>query len=141
MSFYDHNLPIFLNILIFTLSLFIALINFNKINKKSPSVTNSKTDDRDIVKIQAAAPIPGLDNMPMLLYNFNRSAKTFIHYDKDDELQGYLKIRQKIMSQGSGGALSTGGKKAYFYSRIMKRKGQQDLISIDVSDLAPTQNW
>ena len=119
-----------------------ALINFND-NKKNKSKKggNSAGDGRDIVKIQVAAPLPGTDNTPMLLYNVDRSAKTFIHDDDDDDNKGYEKIKQMIDAHGVSGALRGGGTKAYFYSRITRRQGEQDLISIDVSELAPAQKW
>jgi hypothetical protein len=82
-----------------------------------------------------------MSNTPMLVYNLDRSAKTFIHDDDDDENKGYEKIKSMIGSHGVSGALSDGGTKAYFYSRITRRKGEQDLISIDVSELAPPQKW
>lgn len=77
----------------------------------------------------------------MLLYNFDRSARTFIHYDDNDDNKGYEKIKGMITSHGSGGALKDGGTKAYFYSLITRRRGEKDLISIDISELAQTQKW
>ena len=77
----------------------------------------------------------------MLLYNADRSAKTFIHDDKDDENRGYEKIKQMINTHGVSGALSGGGTKAYFYSHITRRQGEQDLVSIDISQLATPQKW
>jgi hypothetical protein len=103
-------------------------------------------DGRDIVKIQVAAPLPGMEDvkMPMLLYNADRSAKTFIHPDDHDcgEEGGYTKIRNIIVEQGQKGVLRDGGMKAYFYCRISRRPDEQDIVSIDVTTgLAPTQNW
>lgn len=123
-----------------------ALINFNDnrngTRRKVTNGANLESDDRDIVKIQVAAPLPGMDNStPMLLYNLDRSAKTFIHDDHDDENKGYSKIKKMIETYGVSGALAGGGTKAYFYSRITRRKGEIDLISIDVTELAPSQNW
>lgn len=124
-----------------------ALINFNDNNKKKKADKLSKkggsnsADGRDIVKIQVAAPLPGMDNTPMLLYNADRSAKTFIHDDKDDENRGYEKIKTLINTHGVSGALSGGGTKAYFYSHITRRQGEQDLVSIDISQLAAPQKW
>ncbi len=85
--------------------------------------------------------MPGMENSPMLLYNIDRTARTFIHDDVDDENKGYNKIKQMVNTHGVGGALKGGGSKAYFYSRITRREGDQDLISIDVSELAPAQKW
>lgn len=110
-------------------------------------------DKRDIVKIQVAAPLPGMENVkvPMLLYNKDRSAKTFIHPDDDDNVNessgggavgGYDKIRNLILEQGQQGVLSGGGTKAYFYCRITRIPGEHDIVSIDVTTgLAPVQSW
>mmetsp|Transcript_15069 Transcript_15069/g.22783 ORF Transcript_15069/g.22783 Transcript_15069/m.22783 type:complete len:356 (-) Transcript_15069:1970-3037(-) len=117
-----------------------ALINFND-NKKKKS-RKGAGDGREIVKIQVAAPFPGMGNTPMLLYNIDRTARTFIHDDDNDDNRGYEKIKQMINAHGVSGALKSGGTKAYFYSRITRREGeQQDLISIDISELAPAQKW
>jgi hypothetical protein len=124
-----------------------ALINFNDNNRNGSKrkVTNGgnlDSDNREIVKIQVAAPLQGMDNnTPMLLYNLDRSAKTFIHDDHDDENKGYSKIKKMIDTHGVSGVLGGGGTKAYFYSRITRRKGEKNLISIDVTELAPVQNW
>jgi len=130
-----------------------ALINFNdntqkssgkkKKNKKhgTPTKTVEGENKREIVKIQYAAPIPGHDEkLPMLLYNADRSMKTFIHPGDED---GYDHIKDIIMTDGSKGALAGGGTKAYFYGRVTRRKRhEQDIISIDVSSgLAPQQTW
>ena len=81
-----------------------ALINFNdkNANKKDGKTKKgggNSSDGRDIVKIQVAAALPGMDNTPMLLYNFDRSAKTFIHHDNDDGSQGYEKIKEMIFAR------------------------------------------
>ena len=120
---------------------FTALINFNNTKKKKSKKGDGKGDGREIIKIQVAAPVPGMGNTVMLLYNADRTARTFIHYDEGDDNRGYDKIKQMINTHGEGGALKNGGSKAYFYSRITRREGEQDLISIDVSDLAPAQKW
>jgi hypothetical protein len=121
-----------------------ALVNFTSIGdkkKKSKKGSNSSHDDgREIVKIQVAANVPGMDVLPMLLYNRDRSAKTFIHKDDADD-EGYDKIRDLVVNNGVGGALSQGGVKAYFYARITRREGEKDIISLDVSGLAPVQTW
>jgi hypothetical protein len=66
--------------------------------------------------------------------------KTFIHPDDGDD--GYDKIRTWIVSSGSGGALgAAGGTKAYFYTRVSKRKHGADVLSIDTRELAPAQTW
>lgn len=141
-----------------------ALINFNdnenESKKKSGKAKNkskvkvkvkaatgtgvdSHEDGREIVKIQMAASMPGAEEIktPMLLYNANRTARTFIHPDNDDDCE-YEKIRSLIVDHGKSGVLSGGGSKAYFYSRITRRIGDQDIISINVTaGLAPPQNW
>jgi hypothetical protein len=115
-------------------------------------------DKREIVKIQVAAPLPGMENvkLPMLLYNKDRSAKTFIHPDDEDvnessgggdgaaaaAVGGYDKIQNLILDQGQQGVLSGGGTKAYFYCRITRIPGEHDIVSIDVTTgLAPVQSW
>ncbi len=142
-----------------------ALVNFNKKKgsggeKKKPSGKGKKKgkikavaaddndecvdgDEREIVKIQMAAPVPGEENkkFPMLLYNSSRTAQTFIHPGEDDE-HNYDKIRDLLISEGAKGVLSQGGTKAYFYCHITRRKGGKDIVSIDVtSGLAPAQTW
>jgi hypothetical protein len=117
----------------------IALINFNDNNGERAKEGGNR--NKDMVKIQVAAPMPNMPDIPMLLYNVDRSARTFIHKDDEDEKQGFEKIKQMIISGGVKGKLANAGTKAYFYSRITRRKGGQDLISIDVSELAPDQTW
>ena len=75
----------------------------------------------------------------MLLYDQTRTYKTFIHPDPDDD--GYEKIANLIAESGTGGALGLlGGTKAYFYARLTKRK-KGDILSIQITELAPAQNW
>lgn len=111
-----------------------------------------------IVKIQMAAPLPEEaaaatsdgqpQNLPMLLYNQDRSCRTFIHYD--DAPVAYDTIKRWIATKGTGGVLGhTGGLKAYFYSRCTKHvdivknsdnsiaAGGLDILSIIISELAP----
>ena len=120
-----------------------------------------KNCGRIIVKIQVAA---GSENNPMLLYNADRSAKTFIHPptektnnetegvdsvgEKEGEREtddgGYVRILNLIVKNGIGGALGCGGgTKGYFYAIITRRKSVelQDIVSIDGSCLAPMQSW
>lgn len=134
-----------------------ALINFNdnksgskKAGGKSKNkvkgagaAVDSNEDGREIVKIQRAAPMPGAEDEKsvMLLYNADRTARTFIHPDSGDD-GGYDKIQSLIANQGKGGVLDGGGLKAYFYARITRRIADQDIISIDVtSGLALSQSW
>jgi len=139
-----------------------ALINFqdnqkekagkgrNKSKKRDTKPAQQTNDDgRGIFKIQLAALPPGMEDVPtpMLLYNSDRTAKTFLHPpsspdDKDDD-GGYFKIRKMITDSGTSGALgATGGQKAYFYGFITKTKSGPDVISIDIhSGLVPSQTW
>jgi hypothetical protein len=163
-----------------------ALINYqdNKKVGKSKSKSSSKKksarpyddDEREIFKIQLAALPPGMEDVPtpMLLYNSDRSAKTFLHPpsssdDADDG--GYFTIRKMIAESGTSGALGvTGGQKvsclsmpvfccegilsskssrappsvdqkAYFYGFITKTKSGPDVISVQTTELAPSQTW
>lgn len=119
-----------------------ALINFHDNKNKNDNANNNKkgsiADERgEIVKIQMAAGSEE-DQNPMLLYNQDRSQKTFIHPDTNDD-DGYQRIQKWIREEGVGGALGVaGGTKAYFYSHYHKRK---NIISVDVSSLAPPQAW
>mmetsp|Transcript_26831 Transcript_26831/g.40771 ORF Transcript_26831/g.40771 Transcript_26831/m.40771 type:complete len:328 (-) Transcript_26831:919-1902(-) len=139
-----------------------AVINFNdkqqkqgKTKKKGKSrdikyTTNSAQNDGrgEIVKIQFAASDDGIKH-PMLLYNQDRSSKTFIHPDEGQQNQreenlsnGYDCIRSWIEKKGVGGALgNTGGSKAYFFARRTIRKHGSDILSIDITELAPAQEW
>ena len=116
-----------------------ALINFNQ-NKKKEKNSAKKGQGREIVKIQLAADLPGMTKTPMLLYNEGRTSRTFIH-PEDSEDSGYDKIRDLIVKNGTDGALKFGGRKAYFYSRTTKRGSEQDIVSVDIAELAPAQKW
>jgi len=125
-----------------------ALINFNGNNHNGSDILrelhnlNGGGDVREIVKIQVAAPLPGVDiKTPMLLYNADRSAMTFIHPDDDDET-GYNRISDLIKKKGVRGAVRAGGMKSFFFARITRRQEGEGVISIDVtSGLAPMQGW
>ena len=147
-------------------------------SRKKSSAQPYDDDDRDIFKIQLAALLPGMEDVPtpMLLYNSDRSAKTFLHPpsssdDADDG--GYFRIRNMIADSGTSGALgATGGhkvsaifisipvvcregiltskscyaprsvdQKAYFYGFITMTKSGPDVISIQTTELAPSQAW
>lgn len=117
-------------------------------HQANPHVTGK--DEKEIVKIQVAAALPGVEKAPMLLYNVDRTARTFIHppikrsekKDGEDDCVGYDTIRDLIHSHGITGAISGGGTKAYFYARITRRKDGHDIVSIDVnSGLVPLQPW
>lgn len=103
-----------------------ALINFNdnrntmrsnkKKNYKADSKCRSKGgDDREIFKIQLAALPAGMEEVltPMLLYNSDRTTKTFIHppspSDKDQDDGGYFTIKTMITESGTSGALGAAG--------------------------------
>ena len=113
-----------------------------------------------IVKVQMAAPLHENDvtKYPMLVYNKDHTARTFIHPDEDNDndqeedessSKGYDKIRDWILKDGIGGALGTkGGTKAYFYSRVStptttttKNKNTESILSILITKLAPPQDW
>jgi len=129
-----------------------ALINFNdnKRGKKQKSRTNNSKEGngREVFKIQMAASPRGMEDMalPMLLYNEDRSAKTFLHppddsTDSDDG--GYTKIQEMIRNSGMSGALgNSGGQKAYFWGIVRELKdGEKRVVSVDVEELAPNQIW
>ena len=135
-----------------------ALINFNDNNKKTKSNSNKKTaktsssdrssDGRVIFKIQAAQLPPGMEDVltPMLLYDKEKTATTFLHPPSPDKTEeddgGYMKIKQMITESGTGGALGNlGGQKAYFYGMITETGDGPNVVSIDTSELAPSQRW
>mmetsp|Transcript_14077 Transcript_14077/g.30611 ORF Transcript_14077/g.30611 Transcript_14077/m.30611 type:complete len:321 (-) Transcript_14077:84-1046(-) len=118
-------------------------------SKKKSAQPSSNEEGKEIFKIQLAALPPGMEDVPtpMLLYNSDRSAKTFLHppsspNDKDDD-GGHFKIRKMITESGISGALgATGGQKAFFYGFITKTKTGPNVISIDIhSGLVPSQTW
>jgi hypothetical protein len=117
-----------------------ALLNFHENDSTKSDSPHAKGGDcGEVVKIQVAAS-PDDTPYPMLMYNADRSLKTFIHPDPQHD--GYQRIRDWIVKDGSGGALgSAGGTKAYFFGRTTKRKNGANVISIDVSRLAPPQSW
>lgn len=105
-----------------------ALINYQDNQKSSTGKSNKSkkkgdtkltTDDgKGVFKIQLAALPPGMEDVltPMLLYNADRTAKTFLHPpsspDDEEDDGGYHKIRQMIIESGKKGALgATGGQK------------------------------
>ena len=111
----------------------------------SKSTTDdSSANDNNIVKIQMAQSDDPAVKYPMLIYNKSRTAKTFIHPSDD----GYDKIQEWIMIQGIGGTLgSAGGTKAYFYANVLsynrnkESAGDDDILQIQVTELAPNQEW
>eukprot|EP00585_Thalassiosira_rotula_P012981 CAMPEP_0196133360 /NCGR_PEP_ID=MMETSP0910-20130528/2614_1 /TAXON_ID=49265 /ORGANISM="Thalassiosira rotula, Strain GSO102" /LENGTH=324 /DNA_ID=CAMNT_0041393077 /DNA_START=206 /DNA_END=1177 /DNA_ORIENTATION=+ len=107
--------------------------------KNKPALQQSNGDGKGIFKIQLAALPPGMEDIatPMLLYNSDRTAKTFLHPpsspDDEDDDGGYFKIKKMITDSGTSGALgATGGQKAYFYGIVTKTKSGPNVISIDV---------
>lgn len=110
-----------------------ALINYQDMQKScNGKASNSNTkkqarqtsgDGSSIFKIQLAALPPGMEDelTPMLLYNADKSAKTFLHppsslRDADDD-GGYLRIRKLISESGVSGVLgTTGGQKVKLIS-------------------------
>ena len=139
-------------------------------SSSSSSSSNGNSKKCEIFKIQIAALPPGMGNVltPMLLYNKDRSAKTFLHPpsstsgdnnndDDDDDDGGYNKIRTMIIENGSTGALGvTGGTKAYFYGYTTKVTSESlssgvvvgataaatnDIVSIRTTELVLNQTW
>ena len=93
-------------------------------NNNDGSSNNNKTG---IFKIQLAALPPGMEDFPtpMLLYNKDRSAKTFLHpptsTDDEDDDGGYFTIKKMITDSGVSGALgATGGQKVSSYTMESK---------------------
>jgi hypothetical protein len=119
-----------------------AIINFrdnNDCDDCDASAADTASERGEIVKIQVAS-TPNGEKVAMLMYNADRTAKTFIHPDIDG---GYDRIYNWIVNEGIGGALGAmGGSKAYFYCRrTILATGGPDIISIDVKSLAPHQTW
>lgn len=118
-----------------------AIINFRDNNDGEDPDTSAagSTERGEIVKIQVAS-TPNGEKVAMLMYNADRTAKTFIHPDGDG---GYDRIYNWIGNEGVGGALGAmGGSKAYFYCRrTILATGGPDIMSIDVKSLAPHQTW
>ena len=123
----------------------------NAVTATSTTGSATGTDDNDglmIVKIQMAAPLHENDTAKhvMLAYNIDKTSKTFIHYDPNDEYNGYDRIQEMIQKDGVGGALGiAGGTKAYFFARVTiptkKKGGAESILSIKMTELAPPQNW
>lgn len=113
---------------------------------KGKSKSSRLTYSEQIVKIQVAAPLDNNEmsiKTPMLLYNQDRSARTFIHPSSDTNIEkeedGYTCINEIIASGGSTGVLGNrGGTKGYFQTKIYAKKG---IISVDASSLVLKQTW
>ena len=125
-----------------------ALINFNDNKGKKQKKRVKNEDGREVFKVQMAAAPPGMEDvaLPMLLYNSDRSAKTFLHPPTEEECEddgGYFKIKEMIGSSGTSGALGkSGGQKAYFWGVVRELKdGGKKVVSLDIDGLAPTQAW
>lgn len=127
-----------------------AIINFNDNTTTgviSKSLSNDSASNKDlVVKIQVAA-APDGTKFPMLLYNQDRTLKTFIHpqadnNNNDDDDDGYDRIFHLITKEGVGGMLgASGGTKAYFFVKVTKRKQGPNILSIDTRQLAPHTTW
>eukprot|EP00980_Cylindrotheca_fusiformis_P002506 scaffold586_cov68-Cylindrotheca_fusiformis.AAC.15 len=115
----------------------------SKLLDSASNNSGSDNDSRIIVKIQRAAPVSSDDTAqqhPMLLYDQSRTFKTFVHPDPNDD--GYERLSSMIAELGIGGALGqSGGTKAYFYARVTQRKKGANILSIETTELAPTQSW
>jgi hypothetical protein len=74
----------------------------------------------------------------MLLYDATRTRKTFVHPGEE-----YDRILKWMIQEGQEGALGhMGGSKAYFYARpTVTKGGLPDIVSVDVTQLAPAQEW
>lgn len=115
-------------------------------NRKKAAAAPAPTYDeqgREIVKIQRALPDPSpadedTPKYPMVLYNESRTHMTFIHPDED-----YDRILEWILKAGETGALgNAGGLKAYFYAKLTSTPNNgPDILSIDVTQLAPVPDW
>jgi hypothetical protein len=89
----------------------------------------------DIFKIQVAQGAE--DDTPMLMYNENKTRKTFIH----PNCAGYTDIKRMILDDGQNGALKqTGGLKAFFWARHHRKLGRK-FIYVNTHELAPSQPW
>jgi hypothetical protein len=131
-----------------------ALINFSENNKgakkkgdssKKATATSTAGNETIICKIQVAASPDG-KKYPMLLYNEDRTLKTFVHPpdDEKDKDDGYNRIFHMINTQGVGGALgASGGTKAYFNAKLTPRSAgrAEGILSIDTRQLADVQSW
>eukprot|EP00592_Proboscia_alata_P017925 CAMPEP_0194400324 /NCGR_PEP_ID=MMETSP0174-20130528/127147_1 /TAXON_ID=216777 /ORGANISM="Proboscia alata, Strain PI-D3" /LENGTH=404 /DNA_ID=CAMNT_0039196821 /DNA_START=42 /DNA_END=1253 /DNA_ORIENTATION=+ len=92
----------------------------------------------NIVKIQMAAGLAADSNTPMLLYNNDRSARTFLHPSACD---GFERIQSMLVARGEEGWGSlgpSGGVKGYFYAKVQEK---EKLVSIKTTVLAPDQPW
>lgn len=132
-----------------------AFINFNTNNgvrnQESVHSSSEKTKTAEepiseaqgvfIVKIQVA--MGGVEQKaPMLLYNYDRTIKTFIHFDEENP--DFFNILQyNIVNKGVEGALGkSGGLKGYFYAKIEEasRVGAK-YLSVNCTNMAPDQTW
>lgn len=126
-----------------------AVINKSGSNKNITTTTTAaasssdgNSDGREIFKIQTAQ----LPLTPMLLYNKERTASTFLHPPLSEKTEeddgGYMKIKQMIAESGTVGVNGTQGvPKAYFWGRITETKDGPHVVSIDTSEVAPNQAW
>ncbi|ETW03481.1 hypothetical protein H310_04932 [Aphanomyces invadans] len=91
----------------------------------------------EIYKIQKAMATDGNDEkLPMLMYNKDRSRKTFLH---PTSTVGYDAISAWIDRVGASGV--GGGTKAYFYGRLGRTSVASKLVFVNVHTLAPSQPW
>ena len=116
--------------------------------KSTKGIASASNDGRDLFKIQVAQLPPGMEDVltPMVLYNENRSASTFLHPPSPDQTEeddgGYFKLKRMITEGGTKGAQGTaGGTKAYFWGKITQTGRGPNVVSIDTSELAPRQEW
>ncbi|KAF0698185.1 Aste57867_11170 [Aphanomyces stellatus] len=86
----------------------------------------------EIYKIQKAMSDGSDEQFPMLMYNKDRSRKTFLHPTTQP---AYTKIAHWIDQQGQGGV--GGGTKAYFYGRVQGGA----TVFVNTHTLAESQPW
>ena len=89
----------------------------------------------EILKIQVAQDAP--EGSPMLMYNEDKSKKTFIH----PNCTGYNDIQRLILEEGQKGKLAqNGGLKAFFWGRQHRKVGRK-FVLVNTEELAPSQPW
>ena len=88
----------------------------------------------DIYKIQAAEHTEA-NGYPLMVYNKERTRKTFFHSHVD----GYREICHHVLEQGSSGTLAdSAGRKAYFWGQYSPT---HDRLFLNIRSLAPPQEW
>lgn len=91
----------------------------------------AESEKGEIYKIQTAN-VPMDIQHPMMVYNKERTRKTYIH----PTIEAYAPIEALIRTKGMVGV--GGGSKAFFYG---KYDTEQSLLFINVTELVPHQPW